>query len=458
MPSGLSLSNRLLLSTALTLLVFLGLVYYALEQAFVSSVTRSEAEKLNSTILLLLAEVEDGQRELSMPDNLQETKFNQFDSGLYGFVFNERGEEIWRSYSAVAVMDLPTEQDFRRTEIGVTYFGPVVLQEEGFLYSTLGVSWEFHPKGDTLNESEQDVFSRHYTFSVLQSADFFYAELERFRTGLQFRLLSVAVVLLFVQLLVLRMGLLPLKRLSEDVSRVERGDIDQLEGVYPAELQGLTDNLNQLLNHELEQREQHKNRLSDLAHSLKTPLSIARGALLKGEQDRNLLADQLQQMDEIVQYQLQRASRVRPAIAQRSTPVSAVLTRLCDALKKVYSDKHVHTQLRLEDSALCKMDESDLMELLGNILDNAFKYCRNAVHIRVSISSERCTVFVEDDGPGIPVQQREDIFARGQRLDTKKPGQGIGLAVVNDIVRSYDADISLGDSELGGACFQIQLP
>ncbi len=458
MPSGFSLSNRLLLSTALTLLVFLGLVYYALEQAFVSSVTRSEAEKLNSTILLLLAEVEDGQRELRMPDSLQETKFNQFDSGLYGFVFDDQGNEVWRSYSAVAVMDLPASEDFRRIEVGESQFGPVELQEEGFLYSTLGVSWEFHLKDKLAKQANQNVFSKRYTFSVLQSADFFYAELERFRTGLQFRLLSVGLVLLFVQLLVLRMGLLPLKRLSEDVSRVEQGDIDQLDGVYPTELQGLTDNLNQLLSHELAQREQHKNRLSDLAHSLKTPLSIARGALVEGEQDRDLLAQQLQQMDEIVQYQLQRASRARPAITQRSTPVAPVLGRLSEALKKVYSDKKVHVQLTLDDAVACKMDESDLMELLGNILDNAFKYCRTRVHVELHGVDQRCSVVIEDDGSGIPASQREDIFARGERLDTQKPGQGIGLAVVNDIVRSYDASISLGDSNLGGASFQISLP
>ncbi len=458
MPSGLSLSNRLLLSTALTLLVFLGLVYYALEQAFVSSVTRSEAEKLDSTILLLLAEVKDGQRELLMPDSLQETRFNQFDSGLYGFVFDDEGEEVWRSYSAVAVMDLPTAEDFRRTETGNSHFGPVELQGEGFLYASLGVSWEFHPVQAALSVDQEGVFSKRYTFSVLQSADFFYAELERFRTGLQFRLLSVGVVLLFVQLLVLRMGLLPLKRLSEDVRRVEQGDIDQLDGVYPAELQGLTNNLNQLLSHELAQREQHKNRLSDLAHSLKTPLSIARGALLEVEQDRDLLAEQLQQMDQIVQYQLQRASRARPAIAQRSTPVARVLNRLCEALKKVYSDKRVRVEMRLDENAECRMDESDLMELLGNVLDNAFKYCRSTVDVQLQIVDQRCQVYIDDDGPGIPMQQREDIFARGERLDTQKPGQGIGLAVVNDIVRSYDASISLGDSNLGGASFQIRLP
>ncbi len=458
MPSGLSLSNRLLLSTALTLLVFLGLVYYALEQAFVSSVTRSEAEKLDSIILLLLAEVEDGQRDLRMPDNLQETKFNQFDSGLYGFVFDDQGVEVWRSYSAVAVMDLPTAQDFRRTQVGESRFGPVELQEEGFLFSTLGVSWEFHPKENLERRERVEVVSKRYTFSVLQSADFFYAELERFRTGLQFRLLSVGIVLLFVQLLVLRMGLLPLKRLSEDVSRVEQGDIDQLDGVYPAELQGLTDNLNQLLSHELAQREQHKNRLSDLAHSLKTPLSIARGALVDGEQDRDLLAQQLQQMDEIVQYQLQRASRARPAISQRSTAVAPVLNRLSEALKKVYSDKQVQVTLTLDDTAVCKMDESDLMELLGNVLDNAFKYCRTKVHVELLAGAQSCTVVIEDDGQGVPTEQREGIFARGERLDTQKPGQGIGLAVVNDIVRSYDASISLDDSNLGGACFHIRLP
>lgn len=460
MSSGLSLSTRLLFATALTLLVFLGLVYVALEQAFVSSVTRTEAEKLHSTILLLLAEAEADDQGLTMPEALQEARFNQLDSGLYGFVFDAQGGEVWRSFSAIAMFGLPEQPGFRNTSVGQDSFGLIELDQEAYLYATMGVAWEWESGSTQSAEStaEQRALTRHYTFALLESADFFRAELGQFRQSLLIRLLAVAGVLLIAQLLVLRLGLRPLKRLTDDVHRVEQGDISELSGRYPEELQRLADNLNQLLAHEHAQREQYKNRLSDLAHSLKTPLSIASGALLEKSQDRQLLAEQLQQMDQIVQYQLQRANRARPAIAQQQLLVGPVIERLSEALKKVYSDKGVRLDLELSHDARTRMDESDLLELLGNVLDNAFKYCDSRVQVSLRSTEESCSVSISDDGPGIPASQREEIFARGQRLDTQRPGQGIGLAVVKDIMRSYQAQMSIHESSIGGARFEIVLP
>ncbi|MFK8019591.1 MAG: ATP-binding protein [Pseudomonadales bacterium] len=459
MISGLSLTNRLLIASALTLMVFLGLVYLALDQAFVSSVTRTESEKLHSNILLLLAEANDDGATLLMPEALQEARFNQVDSGLYGMVFDENGAEVWRSYSAVALNTLPQEPKFRSQEVGENAFGPLRLGEEGFLFASMGILWEFDASHSQPPTSGQDSIplSSQYTFALLESADFFSAELEQFRRSLVVRLLGVATVLLIAQLIVLRLGLLPLKRLTADVSRVEKGEIAGLDGAYPKELQRLTDNLNQLLSHEQEQRAQYKNRLSDLAHSLKTPLSIATGALLDRSQDRAVLAEQLQQMDQIVQYQLQRATNARPMIAQQQQQIAPLIERIGNALKKVYSDKQVDLRLDLDTEASCRMDESDLMEMLGNILENSFKYCNKTVHVHLRSEQSGCEVLISDDGPGIPQQQRQQIFDRGQRLDTQQPGQGIGLAVVRDIARSYNSDIEISESSLGGAEFRLRL-
>lgn len=483
MSSRLSLRNRLLVASALTLLVFLGLVYYALEQSFVNSVTRTEAEKLQGTILLLLAEAEDDGESLEMPEVLQEARFNQLDSGLFGFVFDNNGEELWRSYSAIALEELPTEFQFRQSAVGEEFFGPLAIADAGFLSAAMGIAWEMNDESadDQLADSEPAM--GQYTIAVLESADFFYGELEQFRTGLLARLFGVAAVLLFVQLLVLQLGLRPLQRLSDDVQRVEQGEISKLSGNYPQELQHLTNNLNQLLTHEQEQRERYRNRLSDLAHSLKTPLAIISGSITEKNkapqtrtpstqvlQDHGVISEQLQLMDDIVQYQLQRAHRGGPAIAQQSLTIAPVVQRITDALQKVYAAKSIKLELHLDDAAQCKMDEQDLMELLGNVLDNAFKYGRSKVLVRVfdgmgtaagsaiAVTDGRARVSIADDGPGIPATEREHIFTRGQRLDTKRPGQGIGLAVVNDIVSSYQADILIAESELGGALFQIQLP
>lgn len=457
MSSRLSLRNRLLVASALTLLVFVGLVYYALEQAFVSSVTRAETEKLQGTILLLLAEAEDDGQALQMPEVLQETRFNQLDSGLFGFVFDSNGNEQWRSYSAIALEELPGELRFRQSAVGEEFFAPLAIADNGFLSASMGIAWELS------QESLVDApVTRDYTIAVLESADYFYNELEQFRTGLLARLFGVAAVLLFVQLLVLQLGLRPLERLSGDVQRIEKGAINKLSGDYPQELQGLSDNLNQLLTHEQQQRDQYKNRLSDLAHSLKTPLAIATGSIvdnkLQKQQDTDTIAEQLQLMDQIVQYQLQRAHRAGPAIAQQSVAVAPLVERISDALQKVYATKSIQLDLQLDKSVQCKMDEQDLMELLGNVLDNAFKYGDSTVLVTVFAQAGQPCVSIADDGPGIPLAEREHIFTRGQRLDTKRPGQGIGLAVVNDIISSYQADISLKNSDLGGALFEIQLP
>ncbi len=454
----LSLNQRLLAATALILIIFLGLVYLALEQAFVSSVTRTEAERLHSNILLLLAEAQTTEGVLSMPEQLQEARFNQLDSGLYAYIFNSDGDEIWRSYSAIALRDAPSLMPFKNAGVGQDYFGLTEVYGEGFLYASMGVAWELDSGSLPSKDNRVPPKQQHYTFSLLESADFFHSELEAFRKNLLLRLLGVGALLLVAQLLVLRLGLLPLKRLSRDVQRVEQGEIQGLGGAYPKELHGLTENLNQLLEHEHKQREQYRNRMTDLAHSLKTPLAIASGALLDKQQDRDLLAEQLQQMDQIVQYQLQRAGRVRPALIQSKQAVSAVIERLESALQKVYSEKQITTQLQLDPNAVCRVDEGDLMELLGNLMDNAFKYCDSCVAVETQSHAKGCSIRIADDGSGIPADRREKIFARGQRLDTQAPGQGIGLAVVNDIANSYSITVSIGSSDLGGALFMLELP
>ena len=165
--------------------------------------------------------------------------------------------------------------------------------------------------------------------------------------------------------------------------------------------------------------------------------------------------EQLTRMNQIVSYQLQRAVQTnnRSALA-RQVQVKPVAEKVLDALAKVYADKSVSSVKLLDEDAVFYGDERDLLEVLGNVLDNAFKYGRGEVNIRASVESHDSSglqIVIEDNGPGISVEKQEYVLQRGARADTLVQGQGIGLAVVTDIVASYGGTIEVGFSNLGGA-------
>lgn len=441
-----SLNKRLLLAAASILAIFLFLTGLALERAFVKSVSRAQEEKLHSNILLLLAAAEPDALGLRLPQSFQEARFNRIASGLYGFIFTLHGAELWRSPSAVVLEQIPGSAEFNKLAVGTRQYGKVKSEEaEQFFYAALGVAWE-----------DDKAVPAVYSFVVMESAAPYQAELQAFRTTLWTWLALAGVLLLVALVLVLRWGLRPLRTLARDVNRIERGQASTLKGDYPEELAGLTHNLNQLLAHERLQRERYKNKLSDLAHSLKTPLAVARGALTPGATDATTIEEQLQRMDDIVQYQLQRATVLMPQLGREGVPLKPLLEKLLDAMAKVYADKSVQVDSELDGGALFYGDERDAFEVLGNIVENAFKYCVSRVRISVSKkSATETSVFIEDDGQGIKDADRALVLQRGQRLDTRSTGQGIGLAVVEDILADYDADMDIRASTLGGALFEL---
>jgi two-component system sensor histidine kinase PhoQ len=135
-----------------------------------------------------------------------------------------------------------------------------------------------------------------------------------------------------------------------------------------------------------------------------------------------------------------------------------VLKSLCDTLDKVYRDKRVKVAFDLPEACYVPIEQGALLEMLGNLLENAYRLCLGEVRISARQTMGGIELCVEDDGPGVPADQRARILQRGERLDRQHPGQGIGLAVVKDIIESYSAKLTLGDSPLGGAAFRIHFP
>jgi len=457
--STYSLQSRLLIAFSVLLFGFLGLTGLVLDGAFRSSIEGGAQERLQGQIYLLLANAEEDNGEFYFLQDLQEPRFGTLNSGLYGFISSTAYGILWRSDSA-RVFSLPDESVLqRRLAVGQTEFESL-QGDDGEYYFALsyGILW------DGINE---------YNFSVIENTAPYYSEISNFRTSLWYWLGGVAVVLLFMQFLLLRWGLLPLRLIANDLKQIESGKEDKLEGVYPKEIQGVTDNLNLLIETERRQQSRYRTTLGDLAHSLKTPLAVVSGVLPelteeveKGNADQvrkqvGSVSEQLDRMNQIVTYQLQRAvqSNDKGTLA-RHVNITATIKKVLDALQKVYADKKVQVQRELDDQVVFHGDERDLLELLGNVLDNAFKYGDGEVRIttqRATSGHRGVSIIVEDNGKGIADEKQEFVLQRGARADTLVQGQGIGLAVVTDIVNSYGGDIELGHSELGGARLAISL-
>ena len=208
---------------------------------------------------------------------------------------------------------------------------------------------------------------------------------------------------------ILRWGLRPLRRAADEITRLEQGLQEQISGDYPTELKRLTENLNTLLTHERAQQKRYRDALADLAHSLKTPLALVRAALSEARPEPNLsrnLDEQIEHMDRIVAYHLQRAAASGRSGMVVAQPVLPAVERVLKALAKVYADKRIETAIAVDARLRFRGDEGDLTELLGNVLDNAFKWARSRVRVTASLSETRLTLTVEDDGPGIPEARR----------------------------------------------------
>ena len=437
----MSLNRRMLLGASLVLAIFVVLATLGLDRAFYESARSARQERLLGQVYLLIAAAEvDRNGKLSLPPSLPEARFSLPGSGLYAHIADRNGNTVWRSPSALGV-SAPFQT---RLAPGDKRFDAA----PGYFVQSLGVKWA--------------VGQKHYPFTFSMSEDLaeFNAQIRHYRQSLWSWLAALSVLLLLTQAAMLRWGLRPLRQVARELTAVEAGRQEKLQGIYPEELKRLTDNLNSFIQHERAQQTRYRNALGDLAHSLKTPLAVMRGAL-SGDQTQlpATVEDQVARMDSIVTYQLQRAatSGIKNPMA---TPILIlpIIEKIVAALNKVHYEKGVNTDIAVPVDMVFPGDEGDLMELLGNLIDNAYKWCRQQVKISAVAHAGRLTISIEDDGPGIAPSQTENILQRGVRADEAVPGHGIGLAVARDIIEAYQGSIEAGQSSLGGAMISIDFP
>lgn len=440
-----SLRSRLILTASLVLTFFILIAGYTLDRAFYESAEASLQENMNTQLTLLLAGTEvENPNDIDMPSRLLETKFSLPSSGLYAMIVNEKGKLLWKSLSTVGVtlpapiIVPPGEQRLQR----------IKLKDQEFYLKSYGIQW--------FTETDKVPL----TFNIVTDLSEFNRQIYKYRQTLWGWLIGLAAILLVAQVLILIWGLKPLKHVVTELNAIESGDQDRIAREYPTEILRLTDNINGLLEHEHTQQTRYRNALADLAHSLKTPLAVLNGALqeMKEEHQKQNLQEQIQRMDHIIGHQLQRAATAGSSPIRKSIEVEPLIGKITRALDKVYHDKQIQFDIHLPDNLNVRVDEGDIMEVMGNILDNACKFCEQRVRINSTVRNKRAMFTIADDGPGIKESEIEHILQRGGRMDQSVPGQGIGLSVVMDIVTAYNSELTITHSDLGGVAFTFDFP
>ncbi|MGI8840325.1 MAG: ATP-binding protein, partial [Caulobacteraceae bacterium] len=258
-----------------------------------------------------------------------------------------------------------------------------------------------------------------------------------------------------------RVGLAPLFALRREVAAVRTGRSERVVGDYPSELEPLASELNALMAHNQEVVERQRTHVGNLAHALKTPLSVL---LTEARQQPGRLADvvsrQAEAMSHQVDHHLRRARAAARAQGQgERTPVAPVLAELSRTLERIFRDKSLSIDWRCPDDLCFQGERQDLLEVAGNVMENACKWCVGRVRVNGGPESSRqLFLTVEDDGPGLMAEQREEVLRRGARLDESAPGSGLGLAIVDELVRAYGGSVTLSASALGGLRLALVLP
>lgn len=254
----------------------------------------------------------------------------------------------------------------------------------------------------------------------------------------------------------------PLRRLTLELNEISESKREQLGNGYPTELVDTTKALNLLIHQSSDKKQRYRHAMDDLAHSLKTRLAATNAILDDPDLTRPELnfriVEQISQMDELVQYQLKRAMMGQQGLSHDKTELKPIVDTLSRMMSKVYSDKDIRFIQEFDHQQTVPIHKDDLMELLGNLLENAARFSIETVKVSFETTDKHYILRIEDDGPGVTPKLRDAIFNRGVRADQRHPGTGIGLAVCHEIVTSYRGNIQVTDSTLQGASFIITLP
>ena len=448
-----SITRRLMLAVAAPLVLAFAVTGLTVDYLVANLADEAQADRIEQQMLSLVALTRlDGSGEVDVPRLATLARAADVGSGRYLLVLGTVGQVLWRSPS---VGEVPLKSG-----------DPVPAGQRTFEYCHLpGIG----PAALlSLGLRLDDEAGRDYDLTLMSGED--RAGVLARRTLLRQQMLAwfggLTLLLLLVMAWGIRRELGPVHRLEREVSEIDVDGGEQLVQAYPLELTGLAQSLNALLRSERQRIARYRDTLGNLAHSIKTPLAVMRTSL-EGESPRvrAVLDREVERIAQLVDHQLRRAATSGGrALGQGSVLLAPVVADLRATLLRVHAAKDLVFHADVQPGASFTGDAGDLTEMLGNVLDNACKWSRFRLRVRVrlldDVPTERCLeVSVCDDGPGIAPADRERVLGRGVRADEQAPGHGLGLAMVADAVALYGGQLVIGDCpELGGARVDLLLP
>ena len=433
----MSLSLRLLLAAAMTTaiaLVATAIVFNFLFRLYFEDRARDELE----TYLILLS----GNVSMNSAGEVEivpipDPRFNQALSGYYWQVQVDDTDPLLSQSFWAAPLEL-----VRPKTAGLIVFADVIT---GTGEPVAAASWVI-TMGD--GESRREVF---LTVAIDRAG--LDISVSRFTMNSVFWLAVLGLFLLVASWFQVRLGLGPLQKVRSEVAGVSQTPNGRLSSDYPTEVLPLVEEVNQLLNANAEALERARSRAGDLAHGLKTPLTIMHGIERKVRRaSHDDLADDLVTEITSIQHIVERelaSSRDSQQIL-RQCDAGPIIERLHKALGRQPGAEHIQWEIDLPGTLLLPFDEFDLTELLGNLLDNAVKWSEGRIAVRGGRDDAQVFLSVEDDGPGIPQTEHDAVLARGTRLDPEQPGTGLGLSIAQRMAQTHGCTLSLEQSPLGG--------
>ena len=446
-----SLHIKLLLSSLLVIALSMGFAVYALYLGHVEEQTQKASARMQENLAKLFSSTEPSN---GGPTDLSHISRNAGDADLDTLICRADGERIWSS------LHMPEVIKAKESICGdlMQYLGGMDLDyffkkhtiKNGESYFVYSLRFIRNPGSGTTA----------YYVVMIDSAKRYHEESRTYLYQTAKQALLAYMLLAGLLLLTTFWSLSSLRTIARQIDDIRAGKRDDLSSDFERELAPLTDSINQLLENERQQTQRYQHALNDLAHSLKTRLALIQMTAQEVKLGRDIhdnINEQILTMDQIIQYQLRRAVTGRKRLASKGTEPVPLIEKLLASLAKVYCHKKLQTRFKFDDDVFFAGEQGDLMELMGNLLDNAFKFAISEIKVTVSRRLDRLRIEIEDDGPGIDPGKSQQIFQRGVRADSS-PGQGIGLAVVTEIVHSYGGQIMVDESPLGGARFTLDLP
>ena len=449
-----SLAFRLVAGAALWSAIALVAGGLILSAIFRNSVERSFDSRLNVLLHSLIATIDiSEQGEIERTGGLSETRFDLAYSGWYWQIWPVAPRPALRSRSLFdQSIDLSRAESVERDQFGLKIF-----DVEG-------------PEGQPLRVVERRVTLPGYdvpvSFAVAGDRSEMDEEIQSFNTWLFVSMAAMGAGLLIALLIQVRFGLRPLERVRDALAQIRSGRVTRLDGEFPQEIEPLANELNSLLEGNREVIERARTHVGNLAHALKTPLSVLTNEARNhdgafGETVRRATL----QMREQIDRHLARARMAASAnVLGANTPVKPALLRLANALERIHAERGVSIEVECPDEAGFRGEAQALEEVVGNLLDNACKWATELVRLTVVAQGiERrnrpyLLIAVEDDGPGLREEARKTVLKRGARLDETKPGSGLGLSIVTEIAELYGGELKLDASALGGLKASLYIP